>query len=222
MTDDDPAGPDDEAAALEAGRLLFAQECRFTHAAASLAQLPAEGLPEVAFAGRSNVGKSSLVNALTGRTTLARTSRTPGRTQQLIFFDLGGRLVLVDMPGYGYAKVSRTTVEAWTRLLKAYLAGRPTLRRVHVLVDARHGLKSSDEEIMTLLDAVAVPYRIALTKADEASRWGLEEVLAATRAAIARRPAAFPEIAVTSAREGTGIAALRADLAALAMPSRLH
>jgi GTP-binding protein len=126
------------------------------------------------------------------------------------------------MPGYGYAKVSRGTAESWTRLLRSYLAGRPTLRRVHVLVDARHGLKSSDEDIMTLLDGAAVPYRIVLTKADETTGGGLAEVLDATAAAIARRPAAFPGITVTSARDGTGIAALRADLAALAMPIRLH
>ncbi len=201
---------------LEAGRYLFAQECRFTAAVARLDQLPPAGLAEIAFAGRSNVGKSSLVNALTGRKTLARTSDTPGRTQQLIFFDLGGRLQLVDLPGYGFAKVPKTLVAAWTILLKAYLRGRVSLRRACVMIDARHGLKPPDAEIMDLLDGAAVPYQIILTKADKVPAAALPDQVAAVAAALTKRPAAFPEVLVTSARDGTGVAELRAILAPLA------
>ena len=204
---------------IEAGRLLFAQECRFTMAVAKLQQLPPLGLPEVAFCGRSNVGKSSLVNALTGRNTLARTSNTPGRTQQLIFFELGQRLTLVDLPGYGYAKVSKSMVESWTRLLRAYLKGRVTLRRACVLIDARHGMKPGDAEIMAMLDQAAVPYQIVLTKADKVKRAELERRVADTTAALKAHPAAFPDILATSARDGIGIAELRARLAELAEPA---
>jgi len=204
---------------IEAGRLLFAQECRFTMAVAKLQQLPPLGLPEVAFCGRSNVGKSSLVNALTGRNTLARTSNTPGRTQQLIFFELGGRLTLVDLPGYGYANVSKSLVESWTRLLRAYLKGRVTLRRACLLIDARHGLKPGDGEIMEMLDQAAVPYQIVLTKADKVGRSELDRRLADITAALKTHPAAFPEILATSARDGIGIGELRARLAELAEPA---
>ncbi|NNG03905.1 MAG: YihA family ribosome biogenesis GTP-binding protein [Inquilinus sp.] len=204
--------------ALEAGRMLFAQECLFTAAVASLSQLPPLGLPEVAFAGRSNVGKSSLINALTGRNTLARTSNTPGRTQQLIFFELGRRLTLVDLPGYGFAKVSKSLVASWTRLLRAYLKGRVTLRRVCVLVDGRHGLKSGDEEIMGLLDQAAVPYQIVLTKTDKVGGNELAGRVADIEAALKPHPAAFPVLRLTSARDGGGIAELRAALAELAAP----
>lgn len=203
---------------MEAGRLLFAHECAFVAGAANMDTLPADELPEVAFAGRSNVGKSSLVNALTGRKTLARTSDTPGRTQQLNFFSLGGRLMLVDLPGYGYASAPKHLVKQWTRLIQDYLRGRPSLRRVLVLVDGRHGLKETDREVMELLDKAAVSYQIVLTKADKVKQAELATTLRQTREAIARRPAAHPEIMVTSSREGDGIAGLRAALAALAAP----
>lgn len=205
------------AAALEAGRLLFARECRFAAAASSLASLPAFALPEVAFAGRSNVGKSSLVNALVGRTALARTSQTPGRTQQINFFDLGGRLMLVDLPGYGYAKASKSRVAGWTALVEAYLKGRPVLRRTCLLVDARHGLKESDRAAMTMLDAAGQPYQIVLTKADRLGGAARREVARRVAAEVRQRPAAHPEVALTSASEGIGIAELRAELASLAI-----
>ncbi len=210
--------PAEAAAIVERGRWLFAQDCRFVTAAARLDQLPPEAGPEIAFAGRSNVGKSSLVNALTGRHTLARTSGTPGRTQQLIFFDLGGRLTLVDLPGYGYAQVARTQVAAWTRLLKAYLQGRVTLRRACLLVDARHGLKASDREIMGLLDHAAVPYLVVLTKADKVPAAELERGRTEVAAGLRRHRAAFPHPFPTSAEKGTGIPELRAELARLAEP----
>ena len=221
MTTIEP-GEDDGAEAVEAGRVLFAQDCRFVIAVAGLNQLPPGTLPEVAFAGRSNVGKSSLVNALTGRTTLARTSNTPGRTQQLIFFDLGGRLMLVDLPGYGYAKVSKSVVEAWNRLLRAYLKGRVGLRRALVLVDSRHGLKPSDREVMTLLDDAAVPYQVVLTKVDKITQPAMTATVAETESALKRHPAAYPAVRTTSARSGLGIAELRAELAKLAAPESLR
>lgn len=202
--------------ALKAGRYLFAQACDFRFAVADVAQLPAASLPEVAFAGRSNVGKSSLINALTGRKTLARTSNTPGRTQQLIFFDLGGRLTLVDLPGYGYAKVSKSLVARWTRLLRAYLRGRVTLRRAYVLIDARHGPKATDEEIMSLLDQSAVPYRIVLTKIDKVSQSDLDALVASLREDLKRHPAALPEPLATSAAKSLGLDQMRADVATLA------
>jgi GTP-binding protein len=206
----------DEEEALEFGRWLFAQDCRFVTGAADLAGLPPAELPEVAFAGRSNVGKSSLVNALTGRKTLARISRSPGRTRQLNFFSLGGRLMLADLPGYGYAKAPKTDVKAWTRLVGAYLRGRPNLRRLCLLVDARLGLKESDRDLMARLDAAAVSYQIILTKADKAAPDELDGRLAALGRELAVHPAAHPEIAVTSARTRLGVAGLRAALAALA------
>ena len=198
----------------EHGRWLFAQDCRFTAAAATLDQVPPPTLPEVAFAGRSNVGKSSLVNALTGRTTLARTSDTPGRTQQLLFFTLGERLILVDMPGYGYAKVSKAVSAAWNVVLRDYLRGRVPLRRTCLLVDSRHGLKASDREMMTLLDGAAVSYQVVLTKADKPDGTAIRQVAAETESALKTHPAALPAVLATSARTGTGIADLRATLAA--------
>jgi GTP-binding protein len=204
--------------AIEAGRLLFARPCDFYWGANSLDLLPEARLPEVAFAGRSNVGKSSLVNALTGRKTLARTSNTPGRTQQLNFFDLGGRLALVDMPGYGYAKESKTKIAAWNEVVRGYLKGRVPLRRVLVLVDSRHGLKPNDAETMEMLDRAAVAYQIVLTKADKIKPPELERTVAATAAALKKRIAAHPEVAVTSSEKGWGIAELRASLVPLAEP----
>ena len=204
------------AEALEAGRLLFTRECRFVLGVARTDDLPADDLPEIAFAGRSNVGKSSLINALTGRKTLARTSNTPGRTQQLNFFDLGGRLMVVDLPGYGYAKAPKGAVDRWNRLIRLYLKGRVGLRRLCVLIDARHGLKASDRQVMDMLDEAAVVYQIILTKIDKAKTDELAQRREEIATEIARRAAANPEIMATSAVKGTGIAELRAALAELA------
>jgi len=200
---------------LEAGRKLFAADWRFITAAASLASLPAMQGLEIAFAGRSNVGKSSLINALANQHALARTSHTPGRTQELIFFTAGGPLILTDMPGYGYAQAPKAKVAAWTALIHDYLRGRATLSRVYVLIDARHGIKPADEEILRTLDEAAVSYQIALTKADQVKAPALAERVAADEAAIRRRPAGFPHVLVTSARTGLGIPELRAAIARL-------
>jgi GTP-binding protein len=199
----------------EAGRKLFAGPCEFIFAAAGSDGLPPVGAPELAFAGRSNVGKSSLINALTGRSSLARTSRTPGRTQELIFFDLHGQATLVDMPGYGYAAASKAKTAAWGELARDYLRGRPTLLRVFVLVDGRHGLKESDQETMRLLDAAAVSYAIVLTKGDEVKAADKSARVAATLEALRKHVAAYPEVMFTSARTGEGIADLRAHIARL-------
>lgn len=204
--------------ALEAGRLLFAKEARFMLGCVAVAQLPEPDVPEVAFAGRSNVGKSSLVNALTGRKTLARTSNTPGRTREINFFDLDGRLRLVDMPGYGFAKAPKTAVAAWTGLVRDYVRGRVMLRLVCVLVDARHGLKDGDAGLMDLMDKAGVPYQIVLTKTDKPKAGELAEVEAAIARAVAKRPAAAPVPLATSAIKGTGIPELRARLAEAASP----
>jgi len=204
------------AAEIEAGRRLFAGEWDFVSAASSLDSLPAMGAPEIAFAGRSNVGKSSLINALTGRRALARTSNTPGRTQELIFFAPGGtaagQLVVVDMPGYGYAAAAKSKIGAWTQLIHEFLHGRTTLARVYLLVDARHGLMAADQDILRTLDRAAVSYQIVLTKADRISAAELDECRAAVASALVRRPAAFPEILATSAQSGAGIAELRAAI----------
>ncbi|HEX9170462.1 MAG TPA: ribosome biogenesis GTP-binding protein YihA/YsxC [Roseiarcus sp.] len=199
----------------EAGRKLFAAPSEFIFAAARSDGLPPVGPPEIAFAGRSNVGKSSLINALTGRAALARTSRTPGRTQELIFFDLDGKARLVDMPGYGYAAVAKAKSVAWGELARDYLRGRPSLLRVFVLVDGRHGLKQSDHETMRALDAAAVSYAIVLTKGDEVKAADRGGRIAATLESLNKHVAAFPEIMLTSARTGEGIAELRAHIARL-------
>jgi GTP-binding protein len=209
------ASPDEKAALQEAGRRLFAGAADFATAADTLESLPPMQGHEIAFAGRSNVGKSSLINALTGRTTLARTSHTPGRTQQLNFFDLGGRLTLVDMPGYGYAAVSKAKVAAWTDLIHAYLQGRANLARVYLLIDARHGIKANDAEVLDELDSAAVSYQVVLTKGDALKKGEVQARLDATAAALSRRPAAYPEIILTSTRTGEGIAELRASVARL-------
>jgi GTP-binding protein len=199
----------------ETGRRLFAAEWRFLSAAASFESLPPMDGVEIAFAGRSNVGKSSLINALTNRNALARTSHTPGRTQELIFFTAAGPLNLVDMPGYGYAAAPKAKIAAWTKLIRAYLRGRANLARVYVLVDGRHGLKAADADVLDLLDEAAVSYEIVLTKADEVKRDALAATIAGVAAAIRKRPAAFPDVLATSARTGAGIGELRAAIARL-------
>ncbi|HSV00499.1 MAG TPA: ribosome biogenesis GTP-binding protein YihA/YsxC [Roseiarcus sp.] len=199
----------------EAGRKLFAGPCEFTFAAARADGLPPVGPPEIAFAGRSNVGKSSLINALTGRSTLARTSRTPGRTQELIFFDLGGLATLVDMPGYGYAAVAKSKSVAWSALARDYLRGRPSLARVFVLIDGRHGLKESDHETMRALDAAAVSYAAVLTKGDEVKAAERGARVTATLEGLRKHVAAYPEVLMTSARAGAGVPELRAHIARL-------
>jgi GTP-binding protein len=216
MNDESPAPASSfTRAETEAGRKLFAGDWQFAWTAGSVEALPPMRGIEIAFAGRSNVGKSSLINALTGRRALARTSHTPGRTQELIFFTGPGRLTLVDMPGYGYAAVSKAKVNAWTSLIHAFLLGRANLARVYLLVDARHGLKPVDEEVLAALDKAAVNCQIVLTKADETKASGRAAVLAATDAALARHPAAHPELLLTSAHTGAGIPELRSAIAQL-------
>jgi GTP-binding protein len=206
-----------DAELVERGRKLFAGDWRFVAAAPSIAALPSMSPLEVAFAGRSNVGKSSLINALTGRNALARTSHTPGRTQELIFFESAHHsgLRLVDMPGYGYAAAPKTKVAAWTTLIHQFLAGRASLARVYVLIDARHGLKDIDLDVLTTLDKAAVSYQVVLTKTDQVKAAELDARIGETRSALSRHPAAFPEVLATSSRSGRGIAELRAAMAQL-------
>ena len=204
----------------ETGRKLFAAEWRFLSAAASLESLPRMDGVEIAFAGRSNVGKSSLINALTNRNALARTSHTPGRTQELIFFAAAGPLTLVDMPGYGYAAAPKAKIAAWTSLIRAYLRGRANLARVYVLVDGRHGLKAADADVLDLLDEAAVSYEIVLTKADEVKREALTATIDQVMTAIRKRPASYPDVLATSSRTGTGIGELRAAVVRLLAEKR--
>jgi len=209
------------ASEIGAGRKLFASEWRFISAASSTASLPVMRGDEIAFVGRSNVGKSSLINALANRNGLARTSHTPGRTQELVFFAADDRLTLVDMPGYGYAAAPKVKVAAWTALIHAYLRGRANLKRVYVLVDARRGLTATDNEVLEALDAAAVSFQIVLTKADEVKPAELAACLDATTAALHQHPAAFPETLVTSAHGGTGIPEFRAAIARLLVEQRM-
>lgn len=203
-----------DAIATEAGRHLFAQNSDFLKGIVAMDGLPEADRIEVCFAGRSNVGKSTLINALTGRKGLARASNTPGRTQEINFFTLS-EIYLVDLPGYGYAKAPLKVVEKWQRLLKAYLSGRATLRRVFLLIDSRHGVKEVDHEIMKLLNTAAVTFQVVMTKTDKPKSTELEKTLGGVRQALAKHPAAYPEIILTSSEKGSGIATLRAAIAAI-------
>ncbi len=210
----------DELDFAEIGRKLFAQNCDFIWAAEKIDGLPPMGPVEIAFAGRSNVGKSSLLNALTGRKALARTSHTPGRTQQLNFFNLGPDpeaplLRLVDMPGYGYAAVSKEKIANWTRLMQDFLRGRATLARVFVLIDGRHGIKDLDRDMLKKLDQAALSYQIVLTKRDEVKLGQIEKTIAATKAILREHPAAHPDVIFLSSHKGEGLADLRAAIALL-------
>jgi GTP-binding protein len=207
--------PEPEESAREAGRLMFAGPVDFVKGVVAMDGLPPADRLEVCFAGRSNVGKSSLINALTGRKSLARASNTPGRTQEINYFALGPSRYLVDLPGYGYAEAPRPVVEKWQRLLKSYLSGRQTLRRAFVLIDTRHGVKAVDEEILALLDRSAVTFQAVLTKADKVSAAEREATILQVRGALAKHPAAYPEIIVTSSEKGDGIETLRAVIATL-------
>jgi GTP-binding protein len=218
----DGAPDDQESAALEFGRKLFEHECRFVAGADTMERLPEPTLVEIAFAGRSNVGKSSLINTLTRHNSLARTSRTPGRTQQINFFQLGSELMLVDLPGYGYARASKEKIGDWTALIHSYLLGRPNLRRLCLLIDARHGLKKTDEALMEELDKAAVVYQIVLTKADKMSQGARASLIKKITALFPKHPAAYPTILATSSRTGDGIEALRASLATLAAPDQFR
>ena len=210
-----PLIPDPTPEDTEAGRKLFAGPVDFVKGVVAMDGLPPADRLEVCFAGRSNVGKSSLINALTGRKALARTSNTPGRTQEINYFTLGTHSYLVDLPGYGFARAPVKVVERWQTLLKAYLAGRATLRRAFVLVDMRHGVKDVDHQIMDLLDRAAVTFQVVLTKADKIGAQDREKTLAQTRAALARHAAAYPELIVTSSEKGDGLATLRATIATM-------
>ncbi|WP_282182404.1 ribosome biogenesis GTP-binding protein YihA/YsxC [Aliiroseovarius marinus] len=210
-----PMAEEPDQASKEKGRLLFAGATDFLKGVVAMDGLPAPDRIEVCFAGRSNVGKSSLINALTGRVKLARASNTPGRTQEINFFTTTGGPYLVDLPGYGYANAPVKIVEKWQRLLKNYLSGRQNLRRAFVLIDSRHGVKKVDEEIMTLLDKSAVTFQVVMTKADKVKEKDREKVLAQVRKALSKHPAAYPEMVLTSSEKGDGIETLRAIIAGL-------
>ncbi|MFN4193983.1 MAG: ribosome biogenesis GTP-binding protein YihA/YsxC [Tabrizicola sp.] len=207
--------PEPDEVAREAGRLLFAGPVTFVKGVVAMSGLPPADRPEVCFAGRSNVGKSSLINALTGRKTLARASNTPGRTQEINYFALGESRYLVDLPGYGFAEAPVAIVAKWQALLRQYLSGRPTLRRAFVLIDARHGVKAVDEEILTLLDRSAVTFQAVLTKVDKINRTERAAVIEQVKGALGKHPAAYPEILVTSSEKGEGIETLRALIATM-------
>ncbi len=212
----EPATPDrDDGLDLEAGRLLFARPIAFLRGVVSLDGLPPPDMPEIAFAGRSNVGKSSLINAVTGRKALARASNEPGRTRELNFFTVDDRFRLVDLPGFGYAKAPKPVVERWTRLTQAYLRGRVNLARVYFLIDARRGVGANDRDVMDALDKAAVSYQVTLTKMDKLVGPARQGLMDAATAAIAKRPAAFPRLATTSSAKGLGIDVLRAEIAAV-------
>ncbi|MET1047380.1 MAG: ribosome biogenesis GTP-binding protein YihA/YsxC [Hyphomicrobium sp.] len=212
MTDAETLSADE----IEKGRRLFTRAWTFSRGTPDLDHLPPDDRPEIAFAGRSNVGKSSLINALVGQLRLARASNTPGRTQELNFFtEPEAELYLVDMPGYGFAEAPKDKVAAWNKVLRAYLAGRRTLLRVFVLIDARHGMKPVDDEVMALLDGAAVSYQVVLTKVDKISKTDLEKVAERTQKALAKHPAAFPAIILTSSEKGMGFEELRATIAQL-------
>lgn len=210
-----PIAPEPEPEVAEAARKLFAGPVDFLKGVVAMDGLPPADRPEVCFAGRSNVGKSSLINALTGRHGLARASNTPGRTQEINYFTLGEKSYLVDLPGYGFAKAPVAVVAKWQALLKNYLSGRPTLRRAFALIDSRHGVKEVDHEIMKLLDRAAVPFQVVLTKSDKISAQALTDVVAQVQDALQKHPAAYPEIVITSSDKGLGIPTLRSIIAAL-------
>lgn len=210
-----PLAEDPDDATREAARKLFAGPVDFLKGVVAMDGLPAGDRGEVCFAGRSNVGKSSLINALTGRKGIARASNTPGRTQEINFFTLGEEKYLVDLPGYGFANAPVPVVEKWQRLLKSYLSGRATLRRAFVLIDSRHGIKKVDDEIMTMLDKSAVTFQVVLTKADKIHPKDYDKLLTQVRAGLAKHPAAYPELVMTSSEKGDGIPTLRAIIAGL-------
>lgn len=211
-----PLAEDADEISLEKGRLLFARGADFVKGVVAMDGLPPADRLEICFAGRSNVGKSSLINALTGRKNLARASNTPGRTQEINFFTLGESHYVVDLPGYGYAEAPVAVVEKWQKLLKAYLSGRVSLRRAFVLIDTRHGIKAVDDEIMTLLDQSAVTFQVVMTKADKVKEAERDKILAQVRKALSKNPAAYPELLMTSSEKGWGIENLRALIAGLA------
>ena len=215
MTMTFPLAEAPDAVLREKGRLLFAQQTNFLKGVVAIDGLPADDRIEICFAGRSNVGKSTLINALTGRKALARTSNTPGRTQEINFFTAADSHYLVDLPGYGYANAPLPVVEKWQRLLKKYLSGRRSLRRAFVLIDARHGVKSVDEEILSLLDSAAVTFQCVLTKADKIKAHEQEALLQQVRGALSKHPAAYPELILTSSEKGMGLETLRATIAGL-------